>query len=87
MISPDPWEEAICLCRPLIEDRTELDKKEIKFKLLISERLRAALDGTERGEPLDDLLKKVFASPNTLVHNFPAARFREWAAARRIHSR
>lgn len=80
-VSDDPWEEAVRLCRPLIEERTFLDSTETNFKLEISERVRAVLDAAREGEELEELLNKTFAPPNILVHYIGKSRFLKWAAA------
>ena len=77
--SPDPWEEAIRLCQGLTRDRERLEEQENRYKREIASRVTAALQAAKSGEPLDDLLKRVFASPNNLVFHIGKSRFLDWA--------
>jgi hypothetical protein len=66
------WGEAIEICRELLADRAWFDRHERDYKITIIDRIKTGFAAAERGDPLAELVRAVFRSPNSELAREPA---------------
>jgi hypothetical protein len=75
------WGEAIEICRELLADRAWFDRHERDHKITIIDRIKTGFAAAERGDPLAELVRAVFRSPNNLVNWRASQPFQRWSPA------